>query len=326
MAYRYKGLQKGTFRKCALNTSYPRHIPVSGSVHPYDIHGTTTAQTTCIGIIGRFRRRRILRHTHCGAMCMATVHAFFPISRTMGQLTFYMMEGKNYVRKRSSLSSKKVKSSPLFAQTRHYANLMAAASRIGSQLYQALPSRWRQGWMYRAFTGEALVMLKAGTSKEDTLVALWALYVEPVGKETSDNTPVAQKRTYSKKDIRYWQGKSIKASKQKARREQLAQYAGLMARASVVASRVYQQLPVHQRKEYLYRSITSCVMQLLKNDVEEEDAERMVIDVLPVGRRMSKKLFVPCYKFKPKKRLYISLRCSNRRSRLKRCCLTKTSV
>jgi hypothetical protein len=38
---------------------------------------------------------------------------------------------------------------------------MAKASTIGSMVYNALPAHWRQFWMYQAFTGEALKMLKA---------------------------------------------------------------------------------------------------------------------------------------------------------------------
>ena len=73
---------------------------------------------------------------------MAEAFAPFRIQRTIGNLTFYMMEGRNFVRKKSSL-------------TRHFAGLMAKASKIGSHVYNALPEYWRQGWMYRSFTGEA---------------------------------------------------------------------------------------------------------------------------------------------------------------------------
>ncbi len=91
---------------------------------------------------------------------MAEHFAPFPIQRTMCNLTFYVMEGRNFVRKKSSLTRRKVLYSPRFARTRHNAGIMAKASAIGSQVYNALPEYWRQGWMFRSFTGEAYKMLR----------------------------------------------------------------------------------------------------------------------------------------------------------------------
>jgi hypothetical protein len=84
---------------------------------------------------------------------MAEVFAPFIINRTIGNLTFYCMEGRNFVRKKSSLTRRKVLYAPEFKRTRYYAQLMAKASKIGSHVYNALPVYWRQGWMYRALTG-----------------------------------------------------------------------------------------------------------------------------------------------------------------------------
>ena len=73
----------------------------------------------------------------------------FKLQRTIGKLTFYMMEGRNFVRKKSSLTRRKVLYSPQFARTRHNAGFMGKASKIGSAVYNALPESWRQGWMYQ---------------------------------------------------------------------------------------------------------------------------------------------------------------------------------
>ena len=98
---------------------------------------------------------------------MAEVFAPFRIERTMCSLTFYMMEGRNFVRKKSALTRRKVLHSPQFKNTRHFAGLMGRASKIGSQVYNALPEYWRQGWMYRSFTGEAYTMLTTGKREEE---------------------------------------------------------------------------------------------------------------------------------------------------------------
>ena len=98
---------------------------------------------------------------------------------TFDQLTFYKMEGQYYVRKKSSLTSKRVKTSDEFRWTMIYARLLARASKIGSAIYKALPPRWRQHWMYRAFTGEALKLLnKKRYTDQEVKQILWKCYVE----------------------------------------------------------------------------------------------------------------------------------------------------
>src|SRR5260221_145633 len=104
---------------------------------------------------------------------MAEVFAPFIINRTIRNLTFYSMEGRNFVRKKSSLTRRRVLYTPQFERTRHYAGLMAKASKIGSLVYNQLPTYWRQFWMYQSFTGEALKMLKAGKKEQEIQQLLW---------------------------------------------------------------------------------------------------------------------------------------------------------
>lgn len=108
---------------------------------------------------------------------MARVHAPIPIVGNFAGICFYRMYGNNYARAASSLTARQVKTSRRFAKTRYYAGLMARASQIGSSVYNALPVYWRQGWMYRAFTGEALKMLKEGGEEKVVLNELMKTYV-----------------------------------------------------------------------------------------------------------------------------------------------------
>ena len=108
---------------------------------------------------------------------MAEYVAPFIIERTIRNLTFYRMEGKKYVRKKSSLTRRKVLYAPCFKNTRHFAGLMGQASKIGSLLYNALPVYWRQSWMYRSFTGEAFRMLKKGKKHQQIHEDLFQRYV-----------------------------------------------------------------------------------------------------------------------------------------------------
>src|SRR6476619_1725202 len=82
--------------------------------------------------------------------------------RTFGRLVFYKMDGEYYVRTKSSLTGKRVKKDPRFKRTMRSAGELARASKIGSAIYKALPKNFRQFWMYRAFTGEAMMMIKKG--------------------------------------------------------------------------------------------------------------------------------------------------------------------
>jgi hypothetical protein len=222
---------------------------------------------------------------------MPTVQAFFPICGTMDNLTFYMWEGKNFVRKKSRLTAKRVKTSPKFERTRYYAGLMAKASQIGSSLFRALPVRWRQSWMYRTFTGEALKLLKEGKTVEEAKEILWAMYVKEVveaaeaRQRTEGNEPAfvttsagKAKRSYTKRNTLYWLHKSVKAEKRKTRQEKLQRYAVLLARASVIGSAVYKRLPQHQRGHALYKALTGSAMELLKDEWAEDDVKAFLMD------------------------------------------------
>lgn len=134
---------------------------------------------------------------------------------TFDDLVFYKMDKKYYVRVKSSLSSKRVKTSPEFKWTMFYASLMARASRIGSVIYKSLPSRWRQFWMYRSFTGEALTLLKENPyTDEDVKAILWQRYVaywEAHKAADPDNiiwqpvpTKIRKRRKYSEETIQRW--------------------------------------------------------------------------------------------------------------------------
>lgn len=73
---------------------------------------------------------------------------------TVQGLTFYQLEGEYYVRKKSSLDAKRIKTDPAFANTRKENFLMAAASRTASRVYQQLKPNSRVH-QYRKLTAEA---------------------------------------------------------------------------------------------------------------------------------------------------------------------------
>ena len=98
---------------------------------------------------------------------------------TFDDITFYKMDGQYYARAKSTLSSERVKTSPEFKWTMVYARLLGRASKIGSQVYKALPPGWRQFWMYRSFTGEAFTLLKENDyTDKQVKQLLWNCYVD----------------------------------------------------------------------------------------------------------------------------------------------------
>ncbi len=94
-------------------------------------------------------------------------------------ITLYKVGDQIRMRVRTPLSRKRVLKSPEFRNTRIYAGRMARASKIGSKVYQSLPKEFRQFWMYRAFVGEAMTMLKQGQlNDKEVFGILWKTYAE----------------------------------------------------------------------------------------------------------------------------------------------------
>ncbi|HNP20615.1 MAG TPA: hypothetical protein PKM63_20535 [Panacibacter sp.] len=97
------------------------------------------------------------------------------ITGTIDQLCFYQMDGIFYVRKKSSLSGKRVKGDPAFAGTMRYANLLAEAAKIASGLYRVLPVEQKAKGLYKVLTGKVMQLLKAGKSAEQVVGLLQEL-------------------------------------------------------------------------------------------------------------------------------------------------------
>jgi hypothetical protein len=86
------------------------------------------------------------------------------------------MFGKYYIRTRSSLTGKRVKTDPAFYKTMQYADLMAKGSPIASKVYALVPLQHRQKNLCRKITGEAMTWLKYGWKAEDIIEYLAKKY------------------------------------------------------------------------------------------------------------------------------------------------------
>lgn len=109
---------------------------------------------------------------------MAKQSSTYHITGTIDNLCFYKMEGKYYVRRKSSLTGKRVKKDAAFEQTMYYANLLGKASTIASCFYKTIPTVDRVKGLYRRLTGMVIQLLKAGKDEEAILTCLHA-YLHP---------------------------------------------------------------------------------------------------------------------------------------------------
>ncbi len=100
---------------------------------------------------------------------------------TIGNICFYEMDGEYYARLKSSLKGKRVKKDPAFQLTMMYAGWLAKASKIASVVYASLPEKEHQ--QFRAMTGIAMKMLKAGAAPEDIVDHLVEMYTVHVTAE-----------------------------------------------------------------------------------------------------------------------------------------------
>jgi hypothetical protein len=121
-----------------------------------------------------------------------SIHPLF-YRGTIGNINFYVVRGEQFARIKSSLSGKRVRSAKEFTKTMYHASLLGRASKIGSAVYNALPQDWRQFWMYRAFTGEAMKMMKEGMKEEEITAKLIEVYV-PKKRAQIVKTPARKKR------------------------------------------------------------------------------------------------------------------------------------
>ena len=91
------------------------------------------------------------------------------ISGSLYGLSFYQMDGKGYVRSKSSLTREQVLKNDCFAPSREWAGLLGAASTLASKLYCSCPPPLRNRNIYQQLTGRVMRLLQSGYSAEEVL-------------------------------------------------------------------------------------------------------------------------------------------------------------
>lgn len=103
---------------------------------------------------------------------MAIQIGVIKIRGTISGICFYKTYEGFYARKKSSLSSSRVKASPAFRNTMVYASRLAKASVIGSEVYRSLPKEKRNRKLYQRITGMIMQLLKEVIEKEEIVGSL----------------------------------------------------------------------------------------------------------------------------------------------------------
>ena len=110
---------------------------------------------------------------------MAKQIGIFKIIGTIGDITFYEMDGEFYARKKSSLDGKRVKIDPRFKRTMEEAIGFGKASTATRAVYWALPEEMQVHGFYGILTGRMRKLMRAGkTAKEAQLQLLRELCAE----------------------------------------------------------------------------------------------------------------------------------------------------
>ena len=97
------------------------------------------------------------------------------VSGAIDNLVFYAMEGRGYVRRKSSLTGKDFKTKACFKGSRQSAARFAVGNRIAGAVYRALPVQSKNYHLFCIIKSKAIALLKDGLTHEDTRLQLQAL-------------------------------------------------------------------------------------------------------------------------------------------------------
>lgn len=105
------------------------------------------------------------------------------ITGTIGDRTYYKLNGQYLVRAKSTLSRRRVKRSPAFRRTMEYAGWLGQASKVAAEVYRMMQREKRKVKVYRKMTGEAMEMIRQGmdvAKVKDQLMQQYLPKAQPV--------------------------------------------------------------------------------------------------------------------------------------------------
>jgi len=108
---------------------------------------------------------------------MARQSGHIKLEGTIGGLCFYRLEGAYYVRRKSSLSRKRVLKDPCFARSRAAAERFGTAVKLAAQVYRRLRPEDKGHGVIGRVTAAANGLLCAGHEREAVLLLLEKQYL-----------------------------------------------------------------------------------------------------------------------------------------------------
>ena len=97
------------------------------------------------------------------------------ITGKIDNLVFYKMDGKGYVRAKSSLTRKKFKTNSRFANSRKSNERFAKGNRIASEVYNSISASERKYSMFTQLQSAAIALLKSGEPDSEVKANLTVL-------------------------------------------------------------------------------------------------------------------------------------------------------
>ena len=120
---------------------------------------------------------------------MAKQTGIFKIIGTIGDITFYEMDGEFYARKKSSLDGKRVKKDPKFKRTMEEAIGFGKASTATRAVYWALPEKLRVHGFYGRLTGRMRRLMREGKSAQEAQLQLLRELCAEAGAPAQQEAP-----------------------------------------------------------------------------------------------------------------------------------------
>jgi hypothetical protein len=100
------------------------------------------------------------------------------LTGTFDDFCFYQMDGKYYVRRKSSLSSKRFQRDAAFARSRKSASRFGEGNRLASEVYQMVPKEVRTYPLFCFLKRKAILLFKEGKSTTEAMAALTSYLLE----------------------------------------------------------------------------------------------------------------------------------------------------
>ena len=133
----------------------------------------------------------------CILLFMAKQVGDIKITDTIDVICFYKMEGKYFVRMKSSLTAKRFWRDKAFEGSKRSCTRFASGTRLASRLYKSIEREKRFYPLFCSLKTRAIELIRKGLSEEDVINALHSYLQEAIGKKFE---PVLLKRNAGLKE------------------------------------------------------------------------------------------------------------------------------